>query len=152
MKVVKICFLILWMSLIFSFSNQKSIDSTNISSGFIDKTIVKVYKIFNNNISREEEKNIIDKYSYIVRKVAHYTLYFILGILVYLVLKDYKINKELILYSLLICFLYACTDEFHQFFIEGRNASFKDVLLDTFGSLSSIISSFIIVTNKKINH
>ena len=29
MKVLKICFLVLWMALIFSFSNQKDVDSSN---------------------------------------------------------------------------------------------------------------------------
>ena len=47
MKVVKICFLVLWMALIFSFSNQKDVDSSKVSDGFIDRTVVKIYKIFN---------------------------------------------------------------------------------------------------------
>ena len=38
-----------------------------------------------------------------------------------------------------ICFLYACTDELHQLFIAGRSAEIKDVLIDSFGSLTSIL-------------
>jgi VanZ family protein len=30
--------------------------------------------------------------------------------------------------------LYAATDETHQIFVPGRNASVRDVLLDTFGA------------------
>lgn len=104
MKVVKICFLVLWMALIFSFSNQKDVDSSKVSDGFIDRTVVKIYKIFNENITKEKENEIIEKYTYPIRKLAHYTLYFILGILSFLVVKDYSINKKLIIYSLLICF------------------------------------------------
>lgn len=148
MKVVKICFLVLWMALIFSFSNQKDVDSSKISDGFIDRTVVKIYKIFNENITIEKENEIIEKYTYPIRKLAHYTLYFILGILSFLVVKDYSINKKLIIYSLLICFLYACSDEFHQLFIIGRSARVLDVMIDTFGSLCGI--SIFYIFNKKI--
>ena len=148
MKVVKICFLVLWMALIFSFSNQKDIESSSISEGFIDKTVVKIYKIFNENITKEKENEIIEKYTYPIRKLAHYTLYFILGILAFLVVKDYSINKKLIIYSLLICFLYACSDEFHQLFIIGRSARVLDVMIDTFGSLCSIYILYIFKEKK----
>lgn len=148
MKVVKICFLVLWMALIFSFSNQKDVDSSKVSDGFIDRTVVKIYKIFNENITIEKENEIIEKYTYPIRKLAHYTLYFILGILSFLVVKDYSINKKLIIYSLLICFLYACSDEFHQLFIIGRSARVLDVMIDTFGSFCSI--SILYIFNKKI--
>lgn len=39
-------------------------------------------------------------------------------------------------------FLYACSDEFHQYFIPGRAMAFKDVLIDTSGG----ITGYIIVT------
>lgn len=149
MKVVKICFLVLWMALIFAFSNQKDVESSNVSDGFIDRTVVKIYKIFNENITKEKENEIIEKYTYPIRKLAHYTLYFILGILSFLVVKDYSINKKLIIYSLLICFLYACSDEFHQLFIIGRSARVLDVIIDTFGSFCSI--SIFYIFNKKIS-
>lgn len=149
MKVVKICFLVLWMALIFSFSNQKDVDSSKVSDGFIDRTVVKIYKIFNENITKEKENEIIEKYTYPIRKFAHYTLYFILGILSFLVVKDYSINKKLIIYSLLICFLYACSDEFHQLFIIDRSARVLDVIIDTFGSFCSI--SIFYIFNKKIS-
>lgn len=154
MKVLKIILLILWMMIIFAFSNQKAVDSSNLSSGLIDRTVVKVYKVFYGDISKEKEEVIIEKYSYPIRKLAHYSLYFILGILSFLVIVDYKNNKELILYSMLICFLYACTDEFHQLFIDGRSAEIKDVLIDSFGSLTSILlCNFIYLKNKikKVN-
>ena len=149
MKVVKICFLVLWMALIFSFSNQKDVESSKVSDGFIDRTVVKIYKVFNENITKEKESEIIEKYTYPIRKLAHYTLYFVLGILAFLVVKDYSINKKLIIYSLLICFLYACSDEFHQLFVIGRSASIKDVIIDTFGSFCSI--SIFYIFNKKIS-
>ena len=144
MKVLKIILLILWMMIIFAFSNQKAVDSSNLSNGLIDRTVVKVYKVFYGDISKEKEEVIIEKYSYPIRKLAHYSLYFILGILSFLVIVDYKNNKKLILYSMLICFLYACTDEFHQLFVYGRGASLKDVKIDFIGGvIGSIFYSLI---------
>lgn len=35
--------------------------------------------------------------------------------------------------GLLFCFLYACSDEFHQLFVPGRAGMFSDVLIDTVG-------------------
>ena len=154
MKVLKIVLLILWMMIIFAFSNQKAVDSSNLSSGLIDRTVVKVYKVFYGDISKEKEEVIIEKYSYPIRKLAHYSLYFILGILSFLVIVDYKNNKKLILYSMFICFLYACTDELHQLFIAGRSAEIKDVLIDSFGSLTSILLCnfiYLISKIKKVN-
>ena len=55
MKVVKICFLVLWMALIFSFSNQQDVESSKVSDGFIDRTVVKIYKVFNENITKEKK-------------------------------------------------------------------------------------------------
>ena len=46
-------------------------------------------------------------------------------------------NDNKFIYNLVaigICFLYACTDEYHQLFIEGRAGQFTDVLIDTAGA------------------
>lgn len=130
---------LIWMIVIFSFSNQPAEASSKLSDGFINKTIIKVYEVFNGNITEEKKEELISKYSYPVRKFAHFTIYFILGMLVSIYLNDSIKNKSVIIYSLLICFVYACTDEFHQYFVDGRYCSFIDVLIDSIGSLISIL-------------
>lgn len=40
--------------------------------------------------------------------------------------------------ALLIGFLYACSDEFHQRFVPGRSGEFRDVVIDTAGVLIGI--------------
>lgn len=131
--------MVIWMIVIFAFSNQPSVRSSSLSDGFISKTIVKVYEVFNGDIESEKKEEIISKYSYHIRKLAHFTIYFILGILVYIYLCGYIQNKSIIIYSLLICFVYACTDEFHQYFVDGRYCSFIDVLIDSIGSVLAIL-------------
>ena len=41
--------------------------------------------------------------------------------------------------SSLFCFIYACTDEFHQLFVMGRSCEIRDVLIDTLGSFVGIL-------------
>mgnify|MGYP004633929879 FL=1 len=44
-----------------------------------------------------------------------------------------------------MCFLYACTDEHHQTFVNGRSGLFLDTLIDTLGGFISCITYFIII-------
>lgn len=81
----------------------------------------------------------IDILRVIVRKMAHFTEYLILGILVINACK-YNSVKDMIKLSILICILYACTDEIHQLFIQGRGGRIFDVLIDTLGSLTGIFT------------
>lgn len=54
----------------------------------------------------------------------------------------FKLN----LISIIISYLYGCTDEFHQTFIPGRTGRFRD----TFFDLSGILIGFLLI--KLINH
>lgn len=46
--------------------------------------------------------------------------------------------KDILKLSILICMLYACSDEIHQLFVSGRSGKVLDVCIDTFGSLMGI--------------
>ena len=41
--------------------------------------------------------------------------------------------------SIICGIIYACFDEFHQYFVTGRSAQFRDVLIDTSGVIISIV-------------
>lgn len=142
MKIKKIILTVVsisWMALIFFFSNQESTASTNISNSFMDSTIIKIYRIFDNDVTIEESKLIREYFFLPVRKLAHLVLYFILGILVIFTLKEYNVEKNIICYAILLCVLYAISDEIHQLFVMGRSGEVKDVLLDSFGSSLAIV-------------
>lgn len=134
MKWLKLILVILWMIVIFSFSNQKAVESTKLSDGLILKTVRIIEKITNKEYSDEE---ILEKFVKPVRKLAHFTIYLILGVLVYLYIKEFNISNKFII-SLLICILYAISDEIHQLFIVGRSGKILDVLIDSLGSLTGI--------------
>lgn len=124
------------MLFIYNFSSDNSKESTKKSN----MVIVKIASIFEKNLNAEKKQKFINKYSFLVRKMAHFTIYFILGFLLISFLKEfYEVNYKIVLVAVLIAFLYACSDELHQFFVSGRNAEIKDVILDTLGALSSCL-------------
>ncbi len=47
--------------------------------------------------------------------------------------------------SILLSFLYACTDEIHQIFVPGRSAQFRDVLIDTLGASFGTLIAYLIL-------
>lgn len=136
----------LWMILIFTLSNMNGEVSTKASVGGIEKTITVIADTTNKmNITKKDKNQLkrIEKISkelnYPVRKCLHVTEYLILTLLLYNAFckSDIK-NKKTLFLCLLICFLYACTDEFHQLFRE-RTSSFIDVLIDTSGGLIAVL-------------
>lgn len=149
-KIILHILLILWISLIFFFSHQPAIDSDKASNGVIVK-IIHTVEIISNHEFNDNELEIISNYLiFPVRKLAHFTLYFILGILVYNVVMLYNIdNKKIFLISILFCIIYACSDEIHQLFVIGRSGELRDVLIDTIGSLLGILIVSKIINRKQ---
>jgi len=125
--------LIAWMILIFLMSHQPG----EISSSQSD-LLLKVFSL----IGIELNDYFGELATFIVRKAAHFSEYMILFFLAYNVSIKYTREKQVRLFLIIFVFLYACTDEFHQNFIPGRNMAFKDVLIDTIGG----IVGYIIIT------
>ena len=134
-KNIKLLLLITWMFIIFCFSAQDSNESKNTSNQVIIKTVEFIKQ---EQLSEPEKENIIEKFILPVRKSAHFFSYFILGILITLLLKDYyNITITTFIYALIFCFIYACTDEIHQLFVPGRAGQFLDVIIDKSGAFIS---------------
>ena len=122
--------LILWMLFIFIMSSFNGVMSSN-QSGSIATLI---YNIF--NISDTE------KVSFIVRKCAHVSEFFILGILVINLISKYNV-KYSYLNSFIVCVLYASSDEFHQLFVPGRSGQVTDIFIDTIGTIFSLLVMYL---------
>ncbi len=137
-RVIYTILLIIWMLVIFLFSNQTASKSQSTSDKVASDIVDVVEVVTKNDIKESKKESIIENTRFIVRKTAHFTLYFILGIIVYLLLTSYNVKRP-ILYSILFCLLYACSDEIHQLFSSGRTAKVMDVCIDTFGSSVAII-------------
>lgn len=142
-KIISIILLVLWMSLIFYFSHQPSYTSDKASNGVIDKLINIVEKVSKYEFN-EEELNIINKsLVFPVRKSAHFIIYLILGILFYNLIRLYMNKKfKILIISILMCVIYACSDEIHQLFIFSRSGELRDVLIDSIGSLLGVMITY----------
>jgi len=124
------------------FSNENGRESTKTSDTFLYK-IVEV--ITSEKLTKEDKIELTNKYMFIVRKCAHFFLYFALAILVFIYLKEYiDISPSIIIYTIIFIIIYASSDEIHQLFISNRSGSIKDVLIDTSGGVTSILISYFI--------
>ena len=154
-KIILWILVIIWMIIIFTFSNMDTIKSNDTSKGIINSVIDTTIETSHNigiieEIPTEKEKqNIINNLNLPLRKIMHFTEYLILSILLLNALTKTNIKNKYFI-TIIICFLYAITDEYHQTFIDGRTGQFIDVLIDTTGSvLGLIIYNKIIQKNKK---
>ena len=83
--------------------------------------------------------------TFLVRKGAHIFAYFVLGILTFnalwrVDLSKFKLNYPVGL-SIIVCALYAVSDEFHQLFVSGRSGEIRDIIID---SSAATVGVFII--------
>lgn len=143
-KIIKFILLFSWMFIIFMFSNQAA-----VKSGALTRKVSNIaVNVINKEIESETKGDIVEKVFLPLRKGAHFFIYFILGMLIYTLLKEYMPKYKFRL-SIVLVVLYAITDEFHQMFIPGRSASYIDVLIDTAGGLTG---ASVMAIRYKIKH
>lgn len=118
-------FMLLWMLLIFTMSSFDATESANQSNSIVN-IITDIFKIEN-----------IEVLSFIIRKLAHFTEYLILGLLTINMLNKNDISKKYLI-SILICLIYAISDEIHQLFVPGRVCQLRDILIDSIGSITGV--------------
>lgn len=152
-KFIVIMLVIISIGGMYYFSSQNgnvSGSQSQIVVNIIDKVRDKV-TLKNQNLIKVQTK-IYDKLrklgskSYIVRKMAHFIIYALIGIS--LLLFMYVFSKKLMLSSIIAFILsvtYACYDEYRQISIPGRSGSIKDVFIDSCGALTGIILTFSII-------
>lgn len=150
---VLIILAIIWMGVIFMFSAQVSDESKSSSNKVTSAVVNTVISIKKENISEEKRQKIIEDKTFIVRKTAHFTEYFILGLILILYLQTKeKLTTKYIILAIIFCVLYATSDEIHQLFVDGRSCKIMDILIDTCGSSLAILgftSIYKITTNLK---
>lgn len=146
-KTISIILLLLWMTVIFMFSSSGSVKSNDTSGKVISSAISVKDKVTNNETKPETKKKIVRKLNYSVRKSAHVFEYFVLGVLALNVFDAFNVKRK-VLFAIILCILYASSDEFHQLFT-GRTASVTDVLLDSAASIVGIYLLNLIFSRRK---
>ena len=136
-QMIKLLFVIIWMIIVFCFSNEAGEKSSNTSGIFTHK-IVTILTSYTNGDERTKI-NMEERLEPIIRKLAHYTLYTIGGMVILNYINTYNVEtKKKIITSIIIGSVYSATDEVHQIFMEGRSASIIDIGIDTLGVLTGV--------------
>ena len=124
---------LLWMAVIFILSQQPASVSSGQSGVFVEQL---------RHIAPSVDQQLL---TFLVRKGAHIFAYFVLGILTFNALWRVDLSKfkfnYLVGLSIIVCALYAASDEFHQLFINGRSGEIRDIIID---SCAATVGVFII--------
>lgn len=122
---------LLWVLIILWFSLQDG-STSSLQSGFITANIQKLLASFGINIERQ-------LLSFLIRKTAHFTEFFILGMLIKQ--SSYILQNNALLY---LCFLVPILDETVQSFVPGRAMALTDMLIDGAGILCGILVVYVL--------
>ena len=142
-KLILWALVILWAAAIFSFSAQPATQSDKTSEGFTKK-IVRILDVAD-RLTETEIDTIAKNLNHFVRKGAHFCAYALLCVLIYLLLKEYGFkNIHAMLFAVSMSGLYACTDEFHQTFVDGRAGQIRDVGIDTLGAIFGVSVFYVV--------
>ncbi|MCM1006716.1 MAG: VanZ family protein [Ruminococcus flavefaciens] len=135
---------IICMAVIFNFSSENAEKSSDTSGVITDKavhTFVKDYE----KMPSEKKTSIREKVSHIVRKTAHFSIYAALGFCISMAAGKRKLFTKGSAFTVMLCFIYAFSDELHQNFIPGRSCEFKDMMIDTAGATAGMLLSLIML-------
>lgn len=137
---------LLCMALIFFFSSQNSDESSQTSSHALD-ILVKICAPVLEKLPETEQLSYTETIHMVIRKLAHATIYLVLGLLTSnaLYLTALCAAKKPLpslgrsACGFAIAVVYAISDEFHQFFVPGRSCELRDVLIDSSGALAGTL-------------
>lgn len=134
---------ILWMAIIFAFSQQKAEQSGQVSGTITYRMAEGINEAF--SLEWEEDTLLwyAQAWQHPVRKTAHMAEYAVLGCLLLANAVQYDFfRKRAYFWAWLGATVYAVTDEAHQLFIEGRSCELKDVCIDSTGAAIGALSAW----------
>lgn len=141
LKIQRIIFGILTIATfvtIFIFSSQNGNLSGATSRGFTKK-IIEILRI-DRNLSESEKEELIENSQFVIRKLAHFTIYTLAGINIFGFFNTFDMKmKNKIICALFTGAVYAVSDEFHQMFSGERTASIRDVCIDSCGVFFGVL-------------
>lgn len=123
---------ILWAGLIFFFSTEQ------FSFGRTETWFGALLNWFYPGIPADFEESI----HHLARKLGHWSAYFVFALLLVRAMRLAKPDPwqwRRAVWTLILIFLYALSDEWHQSFVPSRGPSLSDVLLDFFGGLCGVL-------------
>lgn len=133
------------MYMIFCFSSQTGGESGNLSYTFSRSIVEAGDSLFRAELNDRQIDDLAERIQHPVRKCAHMTEYFILALSVSLPLYVCGWRRIRLMISTIVpCIVFACTDEYHQSFVNGRGPSVKDVVTDSVGVTAAVLLIYLI--------
>ena len=141
--------LLLWMGFIFFMSANDGDHSQGMSDGVTSLVLSAVWPGYS-SMSPDEQMAVVESLSFPVRKAGHFSEYAVLGLLAFATLRQAQALRSsqtlrntrkiapAAAGAVIVAFLYACFDEFHQLFVAGRSGQPFDVGVDTAGALVAV--------------
>ena len=151
LRGILIVLLLCTFYIIFGFSSQDGEESGGISKRITDFILEKSAKY--NSLEMSEKEQVNKRTERIIRKIAHFSIYTLVGFLLMALFSTYEnIKRKYQIYiSTIIGILYAISDEIHQSFTPGRGPKITDVFIDSLGVLFGITVILLIleIINRK---
>ncbi len=151
LRGILIVLLLCTFYIIFGFSSQDGEESGGISKRITDFILEKSAKY--NSLEMSEKEQVNKRTERIIRKIAHFSIYTLVGFLLMALFSTYKNikRKNQICISAILGILYAISDEIHQSFTPGRGPKITDVFIDSLGVFFGITVILLIleVINRK---
>lgn len=146
LRIILILLLLGTFYIIFGFSSQDGEKSGSLSRRITEKIATLIPQIQKEN--EIEKENIMNTMESIIRKMAHFSIYTVVGLLLMSLVSTYNIKeKNKLIITLTAGIIYASSDEIHQSFVPGRSPMITDVVIDTMGVILGIL---LIILGKKI--
>lgn len=148
--IVYIVLLVLLYGAIFSLSAQDGETSGSLSMKVSGKCTEILEDLSGEEWDSQKETEMAEGLEKPLRKMAHFTEYAYMGVLVYLLWAQWlSKRKSLYVISAAWVFVSAVLDEFHQSFVPGRFAGFSDVCIDMFGGIVGVV--FVLFVQKALH-
>lgn len=137
--IVLLILTICWMGLIWYLSSENGAETAKTSGEIAEKVATVVTH------EPKPDVQVVNKIDFSIRKIAHFALFFVLGILVYGTLTMFKIKWFwLAIITFGICCIYAFLDEWKKQFIQGRHFQLDEAALNMCGAFAGIVVVLIV--------
>ena len=126
---------VFWMALIFFLSTPAG------GSGNTLGLLYKLIGLLEPGEVRHLHPEDWDPANYMVRKLAHISVYAVLALLTFRAAQfgSPTLKRFSLWGAWAFCVFYACTDEWHQAFVPGRTSTPRDVCFDAFGAALALL-------------
>lgn len=144
--VISVILAVVCMIVIFSFSSQNCVDTNSLSHEVTSKISGIIFSGYY-QLDAETQNIMTEQLNLFIRKMAHFSLYFILGFMSALsvFLATHKYLKSFVS-GIIICLIYGSLDEIHQMYVPGRTPLVRDVIIDTAGGVCGIVLCIMIIS------